>query len=354
MFLGKRKKKIKMKKFVLLTIILFPFLINAQQSTEFTHVDIKTIATPDANIRALGFDANKNLWVATENGEIGVYSHENGMQFNRILKDSTQLNFRSIAFTDTSVFVLSIANPALLYKIESGLIGKLIYKEEHEKVFYDSMAFWNESEGIAMGDPTENCLSVIITRDGGESWTKLSCDLLPKTLEGEAAFAASNSNIAIVGDKTWLVSGGKKSRIFYSPDKGKTWQVFDTPIIQGEGNQGIYSVDFYDENNGIVFGGDYSKPDESKANKAITTDGGKTWQLVANGEAPGYRSCVQYVPEGNAKKIVAVGFKGIAYSNDSGHTWKQLSDKGFYTIKFLNDSTAYAAGKNKIVKLTFK
>lgn len=343
-----------MNKYFLFAIILFPFLISAQQSTEFTGVDIETIATPNTNIRALGLDAGKNLWVATENGEIGVYSHEKGMEINEISTDSTQLNFRSIAFTNKSVFVLSIASPALLYKIEKGLKGKLVYKEEHEKVFYDSMAFWNESEGIAMGDPTENCLSVIITRDGGESWSKLSCELLPKTTEGEAAFAASNTNIAIVGDKTWLVSGGKKSRVFYSPDKGKTWEVFNTPIIQGEGSQGIYSVDFYDENNGVVFGGDYSKPNENNANKAITTDGGKTWQLVANGKEPGYRSCVQYVPLGNAKQIVAVGFKGIAYSNDGGHTWKQLSDEGFYTIKFINKSTAYAAGKNKIVKLTFK
>jgi photosystem II stability/assembly factor-like uncharacterized protein len=294
--------------------------------------------------------------MATENGDIGIYSEQQGMITSKISTDSIQPNFRAIAFSGKNAFVLSIANPALLFKIDLSVDNNsgLVYTEDHEKVFYDSMTFWNEKEGIAMGDPTEDCLSVIITRDGGETWNKISCNELPKTENGEAAFAASNTNIAMVGDKTWLVSGGKKSRVFYSPDKGKTWEVFNTPILQGEESQGIYSIDFYDENNGIIFGGDYSKPDENIANKAVTNNGGKTWKLVANGEDPGYRSCVQYVPNGNAKEIVAVGFKGITYSNDGGHTWKQLSEKSFYTIKFLDEFTAYAAGKNGVAKLVFK
>jgi hypothetical protein len=33
---------------------------------------------------------------------------------------------------------------------------KLVYQENHEKVFFDSMQFWNNKEGIAMGDPIED------------------------------------------------------------------------------------------------------------------------------------------------------------------------------------------------------
>ena len=345
-----------MKKYFFLFLILIACAKGEQKSRNFTHVDVEVISKYNGSIRAIGLDTQKNLWMATENGDIGIYSEKQGMITSKISTDSIQPNFRSIAFSGKNAFVLSIANPALLFKIDLSVDNNsgLVYTEDHEKVFYDSMAFWNQKEGLAMGDPTEDCLSVIITRDGGETWNKLSCNELPKTENGEAAFAASNTNIAMVGDKTWLVSGGKKSRVFYSSDKGKTWEVFNTPIIQGQESQGIYSVDFYDENNGIIFGGDYSKPDENIANKAITNDGGKTWKLVANGEDPGYRSCVQYVPNGNAKEIVAVGFKGINYSKDGGHTWKQLSDKSFYTIQFLNDFTAYAAGKNGVAKLVFK
>ncbi|WP_313791431.1 WD40/YVTN/BNR-like repeat-containing protein [Lacinutrix neustonica] len=125
-------------------------------------------------------------------------------------------------------------------------------------------------------------------------------------------------------------------------------------MVQGLETTGMYSLAFYDEINGFAIGGDYTKPDDNAANKIRTADGGKTWELVAKNKNPGYRSCVQYVPNSQAKALVAVGFKGIDYSNDSGSTWKHLSDEGYYTLRFLNDSIAYAAGNGRISKLTFR
>lgn len=269
--------------------------------------------------------------------------------------DSILPNFRALAVNKKTAYGISIGNPTLVYSLDVDKEKiKLVYTEVNEKAFYDSIEFWNEEEGIAIGDPTEDCMSIIVTRDGGNSWSKLSCDVLPKAKDGEAAFAASDTNIAIVGDKTWVATGGKTSRILYSPDKGHSWQVFETPIIQGIETTGMYSVDFYDELNGYAIGGDYTKPEANAANKIKTKDGGKTWELVAQNQNPGYRSCVKYVPNSGGKALVAIGYKGIDYSNDSGNTWKHLSDDGYYTIRFLNDSIAFAAGNKKISKLTFK
>ena len=270
-----------------------------------------------------------------------------------IVNDSIPLNFRALSARKKAGFGITIGSPALIYNLDLNE-GTLVYQENHPKAFYDSMEFWNDQEGIAIGDPTDDCMSVIITRDGGNSWTKLVCNDLPKAKEGEAAFAASDTNIAIVGDHTWVATGGKASRILYSPDKGKTWEVYETPIVQGLETTGMYSIDFYDEKNGFAIGGDYTKAADSSANKIRTIDGGKTWQLVAQSQSPGYRSCVQYVPNSNAKELVAIGFKGIDYSNDAGESWSHLSDEGFYTIRFLNDSVAYAAGSKRIAKLNFR
>jgi hypothetical protein len=52
--------------------------------------------------------------------------------------------------------------------------------------------------------------------------------------------------------------------------------------------------------------------------------------------------------------LVAVGFDGIDVSNDGGYSWKHISDEGYYTLRFLDDCTAYAAGNGKISKLHFK
>jgi photosystem II stability/assembly factor-like uncharacterized protein len=86
----------------------------------------------------------------------------------------------------------------------------------------------------------------------------------------------------------------------------------------------------------------------------MTKDGGKTWESIASGRAPGYRSCVQFVPNSEGKELVAVGFKGIDYSSDFGSTWTHLSDEGYYTIRFVNDSVAFAAGKGRISQLIFR
>lgn len=267
--------------------------------------------------------------------------------------DGEPLHFRSIAVVNGVLFGLSIENPARLYKIpRKGNSSTLVYEESNEKVFYDSMSFWNEMEGIAIGDPTESCMSIIITRDGGNTWTKVSCDLLPEAIEGEGAFAASDTNIAIIKDEVWIATGGVASRILYSGDKGLTWKVYDTPIIQGESTQGLYSIDFYDAQNGIGIGGDYTKPDEANNNLIITNDGGQTWSVL-NGSL-GYRSCVQYAPYSDSQGIVAVGFKGVDYSMDAGKSWRHLSDEGFYTLRWLNDSIAFAGGNGRLSKLTFR
>ncbi|MBT8244584.1 MAG: oxidoreductase [Winogradskyella sp.] len=332
---------------------------NQSKSRAISEVEIKTLLQDSLlNVRAIAIDENNNLNFATSNGEIGGKSmnlkNQESVVINFIIKhDSIIPNFRSISITEKGIFVFGISSPALLYKIDTDSL-KLVYKETHPKAFYDSMDFWNDREGIAMGDPTDDCISIIITRDSGETWTKLSCDDLPKAKEGEAAFAASDTNIAIVGNETWIATGGRASRILYSNDKGKTWQIYKTPIIQGKLTTGIYSLDFYDAKNGFAIGGDYTDANANTANKIRTYDGGKTWEVVANGQSPGYRSCIQYIPSGNANELVAVGFKGIDYSKDAGESWKHLSDEGFYTIRFLNDSIAYAAGSGLIAKLIFR
>ena len=341
-------------------ILLFAFLSCKNHLEKrpkyFTGVQIENIYQDSMiSIRAIELLNDKSLSFAANNGVFGLFKPESDTWMTSVQTyDTLDLQFRAVAHTSTDFFMLSVGNPALLYKTGDNGLMELVYKEIHEKVFYDAMTFWNDQEGIAIGDPTDDCMSVIITRDGGISWTKLSCDALPSAMDGEAAFAASNTNIAVVGDKTWIATGGKTSRILFSSDKGKTWDVFETPMINGEATTGIYSIDFYDDMTGFAIGGDYTKPENTHANKIVTADGGKTWKTVADSEEPGYRSCVQYVPNGDGNSLIAIGFKGIDYSNDKGKSWKHLSDEGFYTIRFLNDSVAYAAGKGRISKLTFQ
>ena len=318
-----------------------------------SRVEIEPVLiSSEINIRALEIKNNR-VYSATSNGSILYFDIDKSDVISEtsylVENDSIIPNFRSLAVTTNDVFAISISNPTLLFKN-----GKLVYKEEHPKVFYDSIEFWNDNEGIAVGDFTDDCISIIITRDGGDSWEKLDCSVFSDIKASEGFFAASDTNISIVDDYTWIASGGINSRVYFSVDKGRSWQIYNTPILQGESTTGMFSIDFYDKNNGFAIGGDYTKPKINSLNKITTSDGGKTWKSIADNQSPGYRSCVQYFPNSNGQKLLAVGFNGVDYSSDSGLTWKHLSDDGYYTVRFLNDNVAYAAGNGKISKLYFK
>ena len=85
-----------------------------------------------------------------------------------------------------------------------------------------------------------------------------------------------------------------------------------------------------------------------------STDGGETWQLVADGKSPNYKSCVQYIPGTNGKEVIAVGKTGVSFSNDGGKNWKDISTDGYYSIQFVDSNTAWLSGHQKIGKLTLK
>ena len=140
-----------------------------------------------------------------------------------------------------------------------------------------------------------------------------------------------------------------------SENDGISWQVFDTPIIQGDAMTGIFSADFFNENIGFVVGGNYENQSDNGANKAITFDGGKSWRLVSKNAAFGYASCVQFVPDSNGEKLVSVGTSGVYYSQNQGENWTKISnDSDLYTLRFQNKSSFFAAGKNKLIRVQLK
>ncbi|PIF01296.1 MAG: oxidoreductase [Maribacter sp.] len=319
-------------------------------NSPFTEVQMETLFSDSLSIRAIEL-MNNSLAFAADQGVFGSIDLNTGQVRTNIQKrDSVLPEFRAVAHTATDFFMLSVSSPALLYK--TGNTGmQLVYMESGENVFYDAMTFWNDKEGIAIGDAVNGCISIIITRDGGLTWNKVPCTKLPKAMKGEGAFAASNTNIKTIGGKTWVAT--TSGQVYFSGDKGGTWEVQTTPILGKEDSQGIYSIDFYNESLGIAVGGDYTHPEGNSANKAITEDGGESWTLLADGQEPNYKSCVRFVPNSGGNGIVAVGFTGITYSSNKGQSWAKLSDEPFYTLRFLNDSIAYAAGKNRISKLSF-
>lgn len=315
-----------------------------------TRVDSLTVP---ASVRALQAVSPEEVWFAGSNGVYG-YTLNAGQvwQIDSIVGDSSAWHFRSIAVTDSAVHLLTIGSPALLFRsTDRGESWQVVYQEDHPAAFYNAMHFWDNQHGIAMGDPTDGCLSVICTDDGGVSWTKVPCSRIPPAVQGEAAFAASNTNLALQEQGlVWMVSGGKAARVYKSTDYGRNWQVHDSPVISGGQMTGIYTVAFYDQQRGIIMGGDWDEKSRNRQNKASTQDGGQTWQLISDGNDPGYQSCVGYRPGTAGSTLLSCGIPGVYYTQDGGTTWKQLLMDAYYTLSMADNTTLWLAGQRKVSK----
>jgi photosystem II stability/assembly factor-like uncharacterized protein len=287
-----------------------------------------------ARLRGVSASNDHVAW-ASGSGSTVLRTSDGGATWQKLTVTNEQLDFRDIDAVDSqTAYVLSIGNgPASrIYKtLDAGVTWTLQFKNEDPKAFYDAMSFWDADHGIVIGDSIDGQFCIMTTENGGQSWLRVPARALPPALKNEGAFAASGTNIAVYGkSRAWIGTGaGPKSRVLRTNDRGRTWQISDTPLQAGP-SAGIFSIAFRDERHGVVVGGDYQKELEAVDNLATTSDGGVTWTIQKG--LSGFRSVVAYVP--GAATLIAIGPAGADYSIDDGHSWTQLSGRGFDTFSF--------------------
>ena len=338
----------------LLTLLLFTLIISCSENEGLSKITLVENSELDSlSIRAIVVKNENDFYFSGSESSFGM-SNDGGETWNISNIDTLNQEFRSLVVLDSSILMMNIGSPAKVYRsTDLGSTWNVTFVDSAKTAFYNSMKFWDENNGIATGDPQqEGCLSVILTSDGGETWNKVPCDKLPKLDKGEAQFAASNTCVDAIDGNIWITTGGMNSRIIRSLDAGESWELINIDFVKGEEMTGIYTIDFYDKNNGVIFGGDWNKKCKSNNNKFYTSDGGSTWTNGTSDDRVCYRSCVQYTSDKN--KVIALGIPGISLSEDGGRTWRNINDeKNFYTLRVINDSTALIAGKGKIGKISF-
>ncbi|MFP3594666.1 WD40/YVTN/BNR-like repeat-containing protein [Chryseobacterium sp. SIMBA_038] len=336
---------------------LLPFLFSFLGILTFSQQveSLTTILNDKISIRALELYDGK-VWYSGTDSKFGFVDLKNFNNQKQIKLSEKKLQFRTLAQNKESFFAINIESPAYFFKIDKkDLVYKIVHTDTTKTAFYDALLVYNKF-GIAFGDPDPTQkLNLAFSVDGGSKWTSCDCKNWPKLEKGEAAFAASNTNISNYAGRLWIATGGKKSRIYKKRAISCKWDVYETPFIQGESSQGIYSIDFGSKKFGVAVGGDYTKQDANANNIATTIDGGKTWQIQASGKNAGYTTCVKIKPNSKGKEIISIGDQHISYSSDFGKTWNKISDeKGFFVCKWVDENTVILAGKDKISLLKLK
>ena len=309
-----------------------------------------------ARLRGASAVGERVAWASGADSTV-LRTVDGGTTWQKLTVTSDALDFRDVDAVDAqTAYVLSIGNgPASrIYKTtDAGKTWIQQFKNEDPKVFLDAMTFWDANNGIAFGDSVNGQFYILTTADGGHSWSRVPQTALPPALENEGAFAASGTNIAVFGKShAWIGTGAAaKSRVLHTSDRGRTWQIADTPLASGA-SAGIFSIAFRDAKHGVIAGGDYRKEQEAVDNLAMTSDGGLTWTLVKG--LSGFRSVVAYVP--GTKTLIAIGPSGGDYSVDDGRTWTTIEGPGFDTFSFAaGKQVGWGAGAKGIIgRLTFE
>jgi photosystem II stability/assembly factor-like uncharacterized protein len=287
-----------------------------------------------ARLRGVSAVNDRVAW-ASGSGSTVLRTEDGGVTWKKLAVTLDTLDFRDIdAVDERTAYVLSIGNgdASRIYKTtDSGETWTLQFRNDDPKRFLDAMSFWDADHGIVIGDSIDRRFDILLTTNGGQTWTHVMPDVPPPALENEGAFAASGTNIAVYGKSyAWIGLGSAtRARVLHTSDGGRHWKVFDTPIKSGK-SSGIFSIAFRDSKHGVIVGGDYQRENIADDNLAITADGGITWKLAKS--LSGFRSVVAYVP--GTQSLIALGPAGGDYSTDDGHTWTPIAGPGVDTFSF--------------------
>jgi len=304
------------------------------------------------SIRGMSVVTDDLVWVSGSNGTVGR-TMDGGVTWTWFqVKGFEKNDFRDIeGFDEKTAVIMSVGEPAFILKtFNGGTSWKVVYEDSTKGMFLDAMEFWDNGNGIVVGDPIENKIYVARTSDYGITWKKYDSKTLPKTEEGEAMFASSGTNIRkLTSQEAMVVTGGKKSRLLIH----ERW--IELPIVQGSTTTGANSVAVWNvpprKARIVVVGGDFQKDTAVAGNCIYSTNMGKHWKVP---EIPphGYRSCVEFIA---SKQLIACGTSGVDISNDGGRKWKLISKESFHVCQRSKTGTVvYLAGsKGRIAKLEF-
>ena len=331
-------------RFSLLVALAMPQAATAQWVyTPVAARDLRGLSIVDSNV----------VW-ASGTPAVFVRSTDGGYIWRAdTVRNATGLDFRSIKALSADVALMASAGESekgLTAIVSTGSAGKswdIEYTTRDTGIFIDALESWDARNWVALADPTKGAFTMLMATDG-RTFVRVPTDKHPRVLNGEAAFAASGTSLVLRGkSEMWIgTGGGGKGRVFYSPDKGETWTVAETPVYAMGGSAGVFGLSFFDSRRGVAVGGDYLKKNFAAVSVALTTDGGKTWR-AAKVPPAAFLSGVAYA--GSPAKLVAVGLAGTFVSADSGDTWTQVDSIALNTVKFLGNK-GWAVGPRRVAR----
>jgi len=188
--------------------------------------------------------------------------------------------------------------------------------------FVNNVFFFNENEGVVLGDTKDGYFEDYYTSDGGVTWTRVpqanySGPGLPSQSDEGGWTGVYNAFSSTV------IFGTNYGKLYISQDKGHTYYASNTGISHSDPGQnaGVNEITFKDATHGIIG----HSTDSGDFTLYETSDGGVTWAPITH-TGYAYDYDIAYVP-GTTNMYVSTGanyqtaIMGASYTLDGGHSW---------------------------------
>lgn len=288
----------------------------------------------DAVLQAVSPVSEQVAWIGGHEGVV-LRTDDGGERWQRVPAPAgDSLQYRDVhAFAWNSAVLLSAGSgPASrIYRTDDGgMSWTLGFLMDHAEGFLDCLDFWDESRGFAYGDSFDGTPYILLTEDGGTTWSRAGPEGLPAAGQGEGGFAASGT-CARAGEagQGWIGTGaGGSARVLETLDHGRTWTAAEVPVATGSA-AGVFTLAAADGRIAMALGGDLDARESVSANAAVPTADGQ-WEPTSSAPVPGavYGSAVA------ANGVVAVGPPGAAYTTDGGASWHALDGVSAWAVEF--------------------
>ncbi|HRY99017.1 MAG TPA: lamin tail domain-containing protein, partial [Bacteroidales bacterium] len=239
-----------------------------------------------------------------------------------------------------SAWILAMNSGAQQIKIFNTTDGGWVWNVQADSLFdmgqgsYTNVIhFWNNMEGIILGDPVNGSWDIYRTSDAGATWTRLDTNNIPVPLASEAGVEMAYS---AVGDAIFFSTSG--ARMFKSTDRGLHWSAVSCPVTT--------KFTFANAMEGWLI-------QNGTSNLFHTVDGGSNWnQISYTGTLGGYN--IKHVP-GTSSTLVSSngGAQGIHFSLNGGQSWSPAGGPEFervYGIGIYDMNHGWAGGYSDTVQ----